>query len=233
VIGWIGSAAGTRATFGAVGGLALVLAGWAATMPRPAGHRPQPLAALARAVRTPRLAVAIWFVVLPALLFGTLTVLAPLRLHALGGGSLLIGAAFLVAAACEAVVNPLLGRLSDRRGRLLPIRGGLIAAAIVTVLLPWPHHRFLLAALVVLAGISFGSFWTPAMSNLADAAEEEGLEHGYTFALINLAWAPGQALGASGSGALASLASDAAPYLLLGGLCLFTFAALWRSSASS
>ena len=46
-----------------------------------------------------------------------------------------------------------------------------------------------LAALVVLAGTAFGSFWTPAMSLLTDEAERRGLEYAYAFALINLAWA--------------------------------------------
>ena len=51
-------------------------------------------------------------------------------------------------------------------------------------------------SLVVAAGITFGSFWTPAMALLSDEAEARGLEYAYAFALINVAWAPGQALGA-------------------------------------
>jgi hypothetical protein len=71
------------------------------------------------------------------------------------------------------------------------------------------------------------------MSLLTDEAEHRGLEYAYMFALINLAWAPGQALGAAGSGALAQVTSDAIPYLLLSGACLVTFAVLWRSRSSS
>ena len=36
---------------------------------------------------------------------------------------------------------------------------------------------------------------------LTNRSEERGLDYGYTFALINLAWAPGQTLGAAGGGA--------------------------------
>jgi MFS family permease len=233
VLGWIASGVGTAPAFGGVGGIALALAAWALTMPRPAGHRAQPLRALFQALRSPAVATGIWFVVLPALLFGTLSVLAPLRLHDLGAGSLWIGGAYVIAAAFEAAMSPLLGRLSDRRGRLLPLRGGLIASALVAAALPWPDRRLAVAALVVAAGIAFGTFWTPAMSHLADVAEARSLEHGYTFALINLAWAPGQALGSAGSGALADASSDAVPYLILSGLCLLTFAALWRSRSFS
>ena len=71
----------------------------------------------------------------------------------------------------------------------------------------------MLAALVVVASVAFGSFWTPAMSLLSDEAETRGLDYGYAFALINLAWAPGQTIGAAGGGALAELTSDAVPYL--------------------
>jgi predicted MFS family arabinose efflux permease len=108
-----------------------------------------------------------------------------------------------------------------------------LASAVVAFLLPWPGRSFLLAALVVLAGVSFGSFWTPAMALLSDEAEARGLEYAYAFALINLAWAPGHALGASGGGALAELTTDAVPYLLLAAACLLTFALLWRSRSFS
>ena len=71
--------------------------------------------------------------------------------------------------------------------------------------------------LVVAGGLAFGTFWTPAMTLLSDKAEARGLGYGYAFALISLAWAPGQALGSSGGGALAEATSDAIPYLLLSG----------------
>ena len=64
--------------------------------------------------------------------------------------------------------------------------------ALVAVALPWPDERFLLAALVVCAGLAFGAFYTPGMTLVTQAAEARGLEYGYAFALINLAWAPGQ-----------------------------------------
>src|ERR687895_15355 len=67
-----------------------------------------------------RVAAGMWLTALPGLLFGTLTVLGPLRLDELGAGAAAIAAAFLVAAALEAVAAPLIGRLSDRRGRMLP-----------------------------------------------------------------------------------------------------------------
>ena len=111
-----------------------------------------------------RIALSIWFVVLPALLFGTLGVLAPLRLEELGFTAVAIGVLWLCTAALEAIVNPLIGRVSDRIGRFGPMRASVFLSAIVAALLPWPDRSWLLAALVVAGGLAFGSFWTPAMA---------------------------------------------------------------------
>ena len=64
-------------------------------------------------------------------------------------------------------------------------------------------------------------------------SEEVGLDYGYTFALISLAWAPGQAIGAAGGGALAHATSDAVPYTALSVACLVTLAVLLRSRRPS
>src|SRR6185312_14861016 len=84
----------------------------------------------------------------------------------------------------------------------------------------------------VVAGVAFGGFYTPGMTRLSHLSEERGLDHGYTFALVSLAWAPGQTLGAAGSAALAQATADAAPYLVLSALCALTLARLWRSRGS-
>jgi hypothetical protein len=66
------------------------------------------------------------------------------------------------------------------------------------------------------------------MSLVTDEAERSGLEYGYAFALVNIAWAPGQAGGAAIGGAVASATTDAVSYLSLTVLCLVTLAALIR-----
>lgn len=233
VLGGAAAIVGEPAAFGAAGLLAVGLAGWALTTHGPSPANPQPFVVFLRALRSERIVLGIWFVALPALLFGTLSVLAPLRLEVLGFGAVAIGALWLGMAGLEAAVNPWIGRISDRVGRFRPMRVSVLAAAAVTALLPLPGEAYLLAALVVAAGFAFGSFWTPAMSLLADEAEHRGLDYAYAFMVINLAWAPGQALGASGAGALAHLTSDAVPYVLLSATCLLTFALLWRSASSS
>ena len=71
------------------------------------------------------------------------------------------------------------------------------------------------------------------MTILANVAERRGVHVAYTSALINLAWAPGQALGAAGGGALAHATDDAVPYLLLSGVCALTLMAVWPSRGST
>jgi MFS family permease len=228
VLGGVASVVGTGWAFGAVTVLGGALGLWAWRTPAFPPRPPQPLRTIFVAARDPRVVVGIWLVALPALLFGVLNVLAPLRLHQLGHGAVAISATFLVAAAAEAVVSPLAGRLSDRRGRLLPLRAGLVAAAVAAVALPWPDNRWLLSAATVAAATAFGIFWSPALSFLADTAEEVGLDHVYAFALITLAWAPGAVAGPAAGGALAEATSDAVPYLCLAAACALTLGVLAR-----
>jgi MFS family permease len=233
VLGAAASVAGVGWTFATVGIASLGLAGWAGVTRAERPERAQPVAMAIRALRDGRSLLAFWFVVLPALLFGTLSVLAPLRLSHLGFGSIAIGATFLCAAAAETVNNLLIGRVSDRRGPLLPLKIGLAASIPIAALLPWPGNRFELAILVVLGGLAFGSFFTPGMTMLTHVGQERGLDYGYTFALVSLAWAPGQTFGAAGGGALAHATSDAVPYLSLAVVCTLTLAALWHFRAST
>ena len=162
-----------------------------------------------------------------------MSVLAPLRLDELGFSAVAIGVLWLCTAALEATANPIVGRITDRVGRIGPMTVLALASSIATAGLPWPGRAAVLAVLVVAASMSFGSFWTPAMALLSDEAEARGLEYAYAFALINIAWAPGQAIGAVGGGGLAEVTSDAVPYLLLSGASLITFAVLWRFRSSS
>ena len=233
VLGGVASIVGQEAAFGAAALVAVALAVWAFFTDAPPRTRPQPLRMLIQALRTGRILLSVWFVVLPALLFGTMSVLAPLRLEDLGFTAVAIGVLWLCTAAIEATANPLVGRITDRVGRIGPMTVLALGSGVVAAALPWPNTAAVLAALVVAAGITFGSFWTPAMALLSDEAEALGLQYAYAFALINLAWAPGQALGAVGGGGLAEVTSDAVPYLLLSASALITFAFLWRSRSSS
>ena len=229
VIGAIATVAGVRATFGGVGLLGVVLAVWVAATPGvPA--RPQPFRELFRRADR-RLLGGMWLLVLPALLFGVVAVLVPLRLHDAGWGGVAIGAVFLTTAALETVLNPLLGRFTDRRGYLLPVRVALIGSALVSLGFAWARSAPAVAALVLLAGLAYGGYYTPGMTLLTDAAERRGISAALAFGAMNGAWAAGNVVGPAVGGWLAELASDSLPYLLLAGICLVSLAATWRVSA--
>jgi MFS family permease len=228
VLGGVASLAGTGWTFGVVGVASLALVGFAATTPAERPGEPQPLSALVGAFRDPRLLASFWLVALPGLLFGNLSVLVPLRLSTLGFGGAAIGSVFLCSAALEAGNNILIGRVSDRRGTAAPIIVGLAGSVLFAAILPWPGSAVVLAIVVVLASLAFGAFFTPALTLLTNVSEARGLDYGYAFALVNLAWAPGETIGAAGGGSLAHATADVVPYLTFAGVCALTLAIAWR-----
>ena len=230
VLGAAAWALGTEPVFGAVAAVACGLAVAAATTPEAEGDLPAG-ATLRQTLAAPRVPSGMWLVAVPGLGFGVLDVLVPLRMDHLGASQAAVAVAFLVAAACEALVSPIVGRLSDRRGPLVPIRAGLLAAAMLVLLVPAPERAVLTAALLVATTASLGVFWAPAMALLSAAAEAVGAHQGLAFGLVNLAWASGMVLGAAGGGALAKATTDAAPYALFALLCVGTLALLARRPA--
>ena len=92
---------------------------------------PWALPFLVAAAGNRRVLFSVWFIALPAAGFGTLNVLGPLRLDELGLSAVAIGAVWLVSAGCEAALSPIVGHVSDQRGRLVPLRVGLASAAAV------------------------------------------------------------------------------------------------------
>jgi predicted MFS family arabinose efflux permease len=225
VAGGIASAAGTGPVFSAVGALCIVVAVVAVRTPSPQVGERQPLRRLVDAIANRTIAAALWLVALPALLFGVQSVLVPLRLSDFGWGSVAIGAVFLATTALEVVLNPLLGRLTDRRGRLQPVRAALLASVAVSVALACAGRPLLLVPLVLAAGIAYGAFYTPGLALISDAADAQGVAKGLAFGLMNAGWALGAIVGPAFGGGLAALAGDALPYLLMAALCLATYVA--------
>jgi MFS family permease len=229
VLGALADALGPEPVFSSVGVVAVGLIAWALRTPARRPAPPPRLAMLLEAMRDRSVQLGIWLMCLPGLLFGTLNVLAPLRMDGFGTSAAVIAGCFLVAAGLEAVVAPVVGRISDRRGRRAPIRAGLAAGAVVMALLPWPSTAWQLGALIVLAAPAIGILWSPAIATISDGAARHGIEQAIAFALVNVAWAFGQTAGSAGSARLADATSDSVPYLLLAAVSALTFAALRRA----
>jgi MFS family permease len=216
---------GSRWIFSGVGLTAVGLAIWAIQVPqvgstgagiRRLGHSGSALWA------------AFGLFVLPSAFAGAINVLLPLRLDELGAGAVLIGAIFLVAAVVEGTMSPFVGRLSDRRGRLVPIAIGLTASGVIGALLPLIDALsvLLLGTVAIIAALAM--FWAPASAMLSEQSEAIGLDQGLAAALMNLAWAGGQVIGGSLGGALADAAGDAAAYGVLVLACILSLALVLR-----
>jgi MFS family permease len=231
VLGAAAGALGQEPVFGAVAvvGVGLIVLALQMEAQQPEGD--SRLSTLLGSLSDRRVAAGMWLTTLPGVLFGTVAVLGPLRLDELGAGATAIAAAFLAAAAIEAIVAPVIGRLSDRRGRFLPSIIGVAGGGLIMLLLPWPESALGLGVLIVLAGPLIGLLYTPAMAMLSDGADHAGVAQGFAFALVNLAWATGQTAGAAGSARLADATNDHVPYLVLAVVCALTLATLLRGRA--
>ena len=230
MFGGIADHVGIRPSFVGValgaGVLAAALA--LADAPRPE-HQKQ--GAILRALRDRVFVGGLWLNTLPALFFGAMDVLVPLRLDTAGYGALAIASVFVVAGLVEVALNPIVGRVSDRRGRLLPVRWFLAASIVVAAAFAVASEPLVVAALVVAASVTFGGFYAPAMALVADRADRAGLTQGLGFGVTSTAWAGGALLGPSVGGALAEAFGDAVPYLVCGGLCAVTLLAATRHAA--
>ena len=226
VIGGIASVIGPEIVFSAVGVIAAALAARVLSFEAPQPRPVPPLRAVAKAILTRPVLFAFWLVILPSMLSGLFDVLVPLRLDALGASAVAVGAAFFAAAALESFTAPAIGRVSDRRGRMLPIRVGLIASPVAALALPLPDSIIIVAVALIVVVLAMSLMWTPAMALLSDNAEVAGLDLAFATALVSLAWAGGQVIGGSPLVALADATTDATAYAVIASLFVATLLAV-------
>jgi MFS family permease len=230
LVGAVASQVGAGPAFAGAGVAGTILIVVAFLVPPPRAAEPQGLRQAWPAFRDRRVNAGLWLTMLAGLGFGVLDVLAPLRLNQLGATAVVIAGTFLAAAAIEAGISPLAGRLSDRRGALLPLRLALTVAVAVSLLTPLLPTAPVLVVLLILGMPGFGALFAPATALLSAGVERLRINQGLGFGLQNLAWACGQAFAASASGALAQATSDIVPFALLAGACLATLLGLRLST---
>ena len=224
-VGALADRVGPREVFVGLAGLTVVLAAWTLRTPGAAAEWPLP-GAISRALRDVEIRQALWLMSVPALVFGVVGVLIPLKLDEAGWSATAIAIAWVASAAIEMVLAPLIGRVSDRRGRLLPLRIALMGAIAVLVGFAFASRPGVVVPILIASGITFGAFWAPALALLSDAADRIGLAQGLAFGLMNVAWGAGNALGPAIGGALADAAGDAVPFLIMAAFCFATLLSL-------
>lgn len=202
VLGGVSEAVGREPAFVGAAVVAALLCAVALRYPAPAEDHGRPLG-LGAALGPGPVRNAMLMPLVPAMLAGTLAALAPLKLDGLGVGSGEIATTFGVAAAICVLVAPFVGRWSDRRGRMRPIRAGVLAGVAILVPVAVVEQRWVAAALVVAALVTVGAFWTPVTALLSDACDEAGVGQVVAVAIVQLALTPGSILGAAGGGAIA------------------------------
>jgi hypothetical protein len=221
VFGGAADLAGIRASFVIVGVVVLgftALAGFAQRAQGEVVTR----AGLGRALRDARFGGGLWLNTLAALLLGLLVVRTA-RARRQGLRRWALQPVFFVAGLFEVVMNPLLGRVTDRVGRLLPIPS------------LWPHRsssawhsvplrHVAIAVLVCAAAITSEHVHTRYGAGVRPS-RIVGLARGLAFRVVNTAWAFGEVAGPTVGGALANSYGDAAPYLACAALCGLTLVA--------
>jgi MFS family permease len=220
VVGAVASKVGTGPAFSAAavaGGLLIVTSFFVLSSPK---VKPQRLREALPALRDPQVVAGLWLTGLAGTSFGVVDVLAPLRLGRLGVSATLIGVTFLASAAIEAGLAPVSGRLSDRRGPLVPLRISLTAAVAVSLLAPVVAPAAALMVLLIVGMPAYGTLFTPSMTLVSAGADRLKLNQGLLFGIDNLAWAAGQGIAAAAGGAIAQATADLVPYALLAALCL-------------
>ncbi len=234
VIGGAATVASPEVVFSAIAAIAACLTVWVLLTP---GIKTAPMPSFRQvlgAIISGPVLLASWLVVLPSILAGVLDVLAPLRMDELGATGVAVGAVFLVAAAAEGVISPAIGRYSDRRGRMTPIRVGLVACPLAALAAPLPDSWLGIGAMVLLVVLAMSLIWTPAMTLLSEDAETAGLDLAFATALVSLTWAGGQVIGGSAGVGLADATSDGLAYAMVAVLFAVTLAAvLSRRAAGS
>jgi MFS family permease len=105
------------------------------------------------------------------------------------------------------------------------VRAGLSASVVAALLLAFGFHPAVYAPLVVFAGLSFGSLFTPAFVLISDGALGARLAQGMAFGLMNAGWALGAVIGPAAAGAIASVTGDWFPYVLAAAACAVALAA--------
>ena len=232
VLGAIADFAGARATF--CGFAAIVAIAFVLTAREPdATAEPQRLRDAAPAFRDRRLLVGLWVTLLPALLFGAYSLGVSFRLHDAGWRTSAIAAVFLAAAGLETVMNPLLGRVVDRRGHLAPIRIACVLSVGFALALAWTRSPAALVPLAIVAALAFGAFYAPGMAMISTAAEGAGLSQALAWGVMNGAWAAGNVIGPAAAGALSQAVSEAAPWLVVAALAAVTVGVLQLRGAKA
>ena len=204
VSGFLDQHAGPRAPFLAGAGLVLVDAAGRAFLLKE-GERASMGPIPWRALLEHRLIRAfVGAMILASGLWALIESTLPLHLNGrLGLGPAAIGTCFAAAALSQTCASPLMGRLSDRLGRVKVIRTGLFLCLLTLPLPVFMPGIWTVGAAMVLLGATASFVMAPCGPGVADAVQALGrTDYGSGFALLNIAYAVGMVAGPFAGSAL-------------------------------
>jgi MFS family permease len=144
--------------------------------------------------------------------------LTPLLVARLHGSPAIIAWILSLGFLFAAGLNVVIGRASDRLGRLAPTAAGLLIAAPMIAVLPLYQSLPPLVITSVIASTFIAGLWTPTAAMISDAAKPGAAGHAVGVAAMNASWAAGGAVGAVLMAGLADSAGFVLPFMLSAGL---------------
>ena len=152
--------------------------------------------------------------------FGAIEVFLPLYALSLGIGTGLIGLLFAAQVGIRTISRPLLGRLSDERGRRGPILAGLGLSGVATALLPFVRAWIALLLLSALFGLGLSVAQGATQAFVAELAPPGG--RGTALGLMSTIMDIGQAAGPIAVGVLIAVGSYRVGFLGAAAVLLVT-----------
>ncbi len=188
-------------------------------------HMRRSVSAVGRLLRNGQAAWGTALLVAIGVVNGTVAALLPLLVSHRQGSAAVIAAILAVSYSLGALLNVVMGRLSDRFGKLSPTLAGFVVATVILPTLPFLNELSLaVAAVIAIACVS--SLWTPTAAMVSDGGDESPSGQAVAVATLNAAWAAGAAAGAVAASWIAQAAGFTVPFALLGGLCALSVLAL-------
>ena len=185
---------------------------------------------LRRLLGSARVALGVTFFI--GVFFAVFCVLVPLEAVSLGASATVVGFAFIVGSLGQALLSPLIGRLTDSRGAIRVMSAALGASAIVTLgLVVAPGALGPVVVLAVLFPVG-GAVYTPTSVAVDHAAHRLALAPAIAFSAWNLLWALGVAIGSVAGPAVAGFTGNSAVYIVLAVVSAGLAFVCWRSRSS-
>ena len=166
----------------------------------------------------PVLAISIFCCMLGS---GIVVPLLPLYAESLGASGLWLGMVFAAYPVARIIMTPVIGRISDQRGRKVFITTGLFAYGVISFGFIWSDTIFLLVLLRFLHGIA-GAFILPVAQAYVGDLSPEG-EEGKWMSYANAAFFSGFGFGPLMGGVLAEHLGMNFAFISMGGLSLIAF----------